>query len=169
MYGRRYLEAPSLSMSVFWRPSFSSWPWSFSDRSPWRTRQPSFYRPCRTRTSYFLLLAFDFLLIGLARLPIPTRFFSATTEDFREPTSFHVAGVSPEIFLEGRHFLTPLVLLLPQGRPFWSVHFSANHRLRSEPFLVLRMAIISSSLPASCGTWLWPRWRRPRGKSCTPS
>ncbi len=80
-------------------------------------------------------LAFDFLrLIDDVRLPIPTRFFSATAFAFCdlliEP---QVLGVLDEIRLVGLHFLVPLFLEEPQGLPFSSFHFSLNHRLRFAP------------------------------------
>ena len=84
--------------------------------------------------------------------PIPTRLFSLTTLAFPEgPSSDQVLGVPPETFLDGLHFLTPLFLLLPQGFPFSSVHFSLNQRFRAAPFFVFRTRGITSC--SCCPSW----------------
>ena len=104
--------------------------------------------------THFLVLLF---LIDDVRLPIPTRFFSATAFAFCdlliEP---QVLGVLDEIRLLGLHFLVPLFLEEPHGFPFSSFHFSLNQRLSAAPLAVFLTAITSSSYlrPFSFGIWL---------------
>ena len=84
-------------------------------------------------------------LMAEVRLPIPTRFFSATAFAFcdldMEP---QVLGVLDEIRLLGLHFLVFLFFEDPQGLPFSSFHFSLNQRLRFAPAFVFLTAIIFS-------------------------
>jgi hypothetical protein len=77
----------------------------------------------------------------LVLLPIPTRFFSATTFFLRDPSSLHVTGVSALTLLDGLHFFTLSPLGDPHGFPSWSVQRSENQRFKDLPAFVLRTAI----------------------------
>ena len=96
---------------------------------------------------------FFLFLIDDVRLPMPTRFFSATTAALRLPTPFHVTGVFFETRLLGRHFFTPLFLEDPHGFPFSSVHFSLNQRFNAAPFAVFLTAMVIFFRTRAYGIW----------------